>query len=760
MRKKIIKILTIFLMSTILTACGATRDNLEDTTIKTAKEVALDKIIKYAQTDGASMAPTIEDYKEADILVGSEEKLKKINEVVSKLTKEDVDTAQEIQRLEENIDDEGNIDSTKPVIIINGDSMINLTVGDSYIDAGATASDDIDEDITAEIEIVSNVDTTKEGTYRVKYRVKDSAGNSAEVIRVVRVTKIKILSALDFSNVGAKPDDNISSAANKIVGTTYYFSSSKGDDKNDGLSPQKPKKTLRASKILFYKINPGDGILFKRGDVWSAQSEDFGILTYLINGTPGKPKVLSCYGEGPRPKFSGLVSHNSDVWTDIGDGIWKTTPSFNKTVRIPSLLINGKFAKESHTRLDWLKKDKSFKWFHDTTNGELYISVDPSTVDIRYPDASGVIVFKTGSSYIIVDNLNIEFVRNRAISAPNALSHSIISNNTVGRGSGFGMSVGGSNLKIINNIVDAGYPKFNYDKTDITVIGPYEGIRYWGGNGEKNVEIAYNTISGFTHANVTVNGGDPKKNGPALIAPKVHHNFFDGRTTNYGGKLSVQFDVDGIEVYNNVFMKGSQNQLTGDNGHYHHNILIEKTDSLSTRKPYNTGSGFGLNLQKSFNNNLFEYNIFFRTAGEGIRLSSKSDAQSVHGNIIRENIFFDTCQKFVVYPSHPSDIAVNLVDDPSNTKRVTDTIVQNNIIYNSKGVTKTLAFSLETRINNASSTFSVDYANQNSPMSGNNRFINNNASRPDFVDAESFDFRAVSGGNIEELNLLDGFEYE
>ena len=80
-------------------------------------------------------------------------------------------------------------DTTPPVITLVGDNPVNITVGDTYTDAGATASDDVDGDITTNIVTVNNVDATTIGTYTVTYNVSDAAGNPAtEVTRTVNVT--------------------------------------------------------------------------------------------------------------------------------------------------------------------------------------------------------------------------------------------------------------------------------------------------------------------------------------------------------------------------------------------------------------------------------------------------------------------------------------------------------------------------------------------------------------------------------------------
>jgi len=77
-------------------------------------------------------------------------------------------------------------DVTIPVITLLGESEVSLELGSIYTDAGATAIDNIDGDITSSIEIVNNVDINTVGTYTVTYNVSDAAGNAAlQVIRSV-----------------------------------------------------------------------------------------------------------------------------------------------------------------------------------------------------------------------------------------------------------------------------------------------------------------------------------------------------------------------------------------------------------------------------------------------------------------------------------------------------------------------------------------------------------------------------------------------
>ncbi|MFD2542836.1 immunoglobulin-like domain-containing protein [Lacinutrix gracilariae] len=84
----------------------------------------------------------------------------------------------------------GQADTVAPVITLNGAATVNLTVGDSYSDAGATATDNVDGDLTSSISVTGSVNTNVAGTYTLNYNVSDAAGNAAtQVSRTVIVTE-------------------------------------------------------------------------------------------------------------------------------------------------------------------------------------------------------------------------------------------------------------------------------------------------------------------------------------------------------------------------------------------------------------------------------------------------------------------------------------------------------------------------------------------------------------------------------------------
>ena len=81
------------------------------------------------------------------------------------------------------------LDNTNPVITISGSSSVTIEAGSSYIDAGATATDNINGTLTSSIVVTSTVNTSVLGSYTVTYNVNDSSGNAATpVVRTVNVT--------------------------------------------------------------------------------------------------------------------------------------------------------------------------------------------------------------------------------------------------------------------------------------------------------------------------------------------------------------------------------------------------------------------------------------------------------------------------------------------------------------------------------------------------------------------------------------------
>lgn len=82
------------------------------------------------------------------------------------------------------------VDEVAPEIALVGEEYSVIENGSEYVEAGVIASDEYDGDLTDKVEVVGQVDTKTDGYYDLTYRVADQAGNTAEVMRTVRVYSV------------------------------------------------------------------------------------------------------------------------------------------------------------------------------------------------------------------------------------------------------------------------------------------------------------------------------------------------------------------------------------------------------------------------------------------------------------------------------------------------------------------------------------------------------------------------------------------
>ena len=94
-----------------------------------------------------------------------------------------------------------------PTITLKGSSKVVVTKGKPFVDAGATALDPEDGDVTDLIVAVNPVDINTLGTYTVTYNVSDVSGNKAtQVTRTVEVTPFDALQGLEASKLKVYPN--------------------------------------------------------------------------------------------------------------------------------------------------------------------------------------------------------------------------------------------------------------------------------------------------------------------------------------------------------------------------------------------------------------------------------------------------------------------------------------------------------------------------------------------------------------------------
>ena len=116
-----------------------------------------------------------------------------------------------------------------------------------------------------------------------------------------------------------------------IASATDYYVSSTGNDSANGLSSSTPWKSISKVNSEFSNLNPGDRILFKRGDVF------YGTIKVEKSGTASSPITLSSYGTGALPRISGFTTVTG--WTNAGGGIYSKSISCESSPNI--LVLDG-----------------------------------------------------------------------------------------------------------------------------------------------------------------------------------------------------------------------------------------------------------------------------------------------------------------------------------------------------------------------------------------------------------------------------------
>ena len=122
------------------------------------------------------------------------------------------------------------------------------------------------------------------------------------------------LTALEQSCQKRKAEIRSTADEVEITGRTYYVSND-GDDTNTGLSPESPWKTL--ARVSDAELCVGDGVRFKRGDLFRGQ----------VRTRPGV--TYAAYGHGDKPRFYGWDKNlaSEALWElyDRAHHIWRLT---------------------------------------------------------------------------------------------------------------------------------------------------------------------------------------------------------------------------------------------------------------------------------------------------------------------------------------------------------------------------------------------------------------------------------------------------
>jgi hypothetical protein len=150
--------------------------------------------------------------------------------------------------------------------------------------------------------------------------------------------------------------------------TTYYVSSSSGSDVNNGTSSSTAWQTI--GHVNAQTFQPGDSVLFKRGDVWNES------LVPPSSGASGNPISFDAYGTGAPPNFTGYYAMPATGWIAVSGNAWK--------VQLPSTYATVNFCLFGSIwgqKVPALSSNLTAPWDFYIANGYLYVFAvgNPST---------------------------------------------------------------------------------------------------------------------------------------------------------------------------------------------------------------------------------------------------------------------------------------------------------------------------------------------------------------------------------------------
>ena len=188
-------------------------------------------------------------------------------------------------------------DTTPPTITLTGSSTINLTVGDTFTDPGATATDNVDGDLTSSITTSGSVNTSTAGTYTIAYSVSDAAGNTASVNRTIEVVETQFTATIIAGNGGtvSTPGGTVNEGTVLSITATpndgYEFIGWEGNDSNEVSITVNSDLTLTANfqliEVATNYYSSGELVANNNISEWFDRSLDVYGIRLLVAGNAG-----------------------------------------------------------------------------------------------------------------------------------------------------------------------------------------------------------------------------------------------------------------------------------------------------------------------------------------------------------------------------------------------------------------------------------------------------------------------------------------
>ena len=452
--------------------------------------------------------------------------------------------------------------------------------------------------------------------------------------------------------------------------TTYYVDATTGNDANIGTTQNLAWQTIQKVESMSVTFQPGDSILFKKGEIWNGKQLE---PSNHPSGTINNPITYSSYGTGAKPVIN-LHIEQSPVWTDEGNNIWSTDLVY---------VCGSRFFENN---VEMLRANDSL--YFGSFGTRYYIAPYNSSTEKLYIKCNSNPAFNTyqwsercaaieidNADYINLVNLDI-----RGAGTAIYMYHNIgwnIINCNIGRNSAEGIKIVYSSDILIDSCSFVPNNLIDQSQLPDTISGSsYSGCTdgVFVTSGSSDITISNSFFKNWGHASFSSNTADSLNKVSNII---FHNNEITAPDILYGGRVAYSGYSEDGEYYNNyIHNTRTANQLGGSRNHFHHNII--DTILYSPLKEYVYAIGVSLsNYNIQVRNNVIENNVIANTEGKGIEIYSINWGypNEVSGNIFRNNIIYN-CGTL------DNNITIQFHKDQSG-QLIYNNIVENNLFYNS-----------------------------------------------------------------------------
>jgi parallel beta-helix repeat protein len=409
---------------------------------------------------------------------------------------------------------------------------------------------------------------------------------------------------------------------------TYYVDATNGSNTDDGLSPQTPWKTV--SKVNSMSFNPGDSILFKRGDMWRET------LQVPSSGVTGPPITFGAYGPGEKPIITANDIVSNEGWSEVSPNVY-SKPYVGENIN--QLFENSIKLKRTASAAE---VDSPGEWFWGNNTLTIYGNPEGKVLEasVRWWAFRAV-----DKDYIILENLDFSGSKNSWHGGVYFTScNNPIVRNCIVRD----MYAGGIELygcksgQVYNNTlyeISRNYPTPRAADDSSIKIGNWGDAASSGSNSIVYNNTVYNSRIGISFQ---------EQNGGAAYSNHVYN--LDNCA------FTAQTRVSNIEIHDNlvhdvylyaltgknappgVYTFGNAIQIGGATGYIVENISIYRNHVYNVHQAKNwdgvgiDGAGIEIDID-SINCKAYQ-NIIHGTGGDGICFYEVAGNNEAHNNII------------------------------------------------------------------------------------------------------------------------------